>query len=81
MRASEIIMEREMLDVPTNDIPAIAKKHNVHIRDIVDALVKGIEVEMEHTTDENIAKEIALDHLNELPDYYDRLEKIENESI
>jgi hypothetical protein len=34
-------------------------------------------VEMEHTNDKNIAKEIALDHLFELPDYYSRLKKIE----
>jgi hypothetical protein len=40
-------------------------------------LEKGIRVEMEHTTDPEIAKEIALDHLMEDPNYYDKLEKIE----
>lgn len=41
-------------------------------------LRKGIKVEMEeHTVDPRIAQEIALDHLAELPDYYDRLETIE----
>lgn len=39
----------------------------------------GIEVEYEHTTDEETAKRIALDHLAELPDYYTRLKKMEDE--
>ena len=38
------------------------------------ALAKGIKVEMEHTTDEEVAKEIAMDHLTEDPAYYDKLE-------
>jgi hypothetical protein len=42
-------------------------------------LAKGIEVEYEHTTDKDIAKRIALDHLAELPDYYTRLAKMEEE--
>lgn len=44
-----------------------------------DALEKGIRVEMEHTDDESIAKEIAMDHLSEDPEYYDKLEKMERE--
>jgi hypothetical protein len=38
---------------------------------------KGIKTELEHTTDENIAKEIAMDHLYEDPKYYTKLSKIE----
>ena len=38
---------------------------------------KGVDVELEHTSDEAIAKEIAIDHLWEDPAYYDKLEKIE----
>ena len=41
------------------------------------ALAKGIKVELEHTSDEKIAKEIAKDHLVEDPKYYDKLEKME----
>ncbi len=33
----------------------------------------GIAVEMEHTDDENIAKEIASDHISENPKYYSKL--------
>jgi hypothetical protein len=40
-------------------------------------LSKGIKVEMEHTSDKEVAREIAMDHLTEFEDYYDRLEKIE----
>jgi hypothetical protein len=43
-------------------------------------LAKGIKVEMEHTTDANIAKKIALDHLKEIPDYYTRLIAMEKEA-
>ncbi len=43
-----------------------------------DQLKKGIKVEMEHTNIEPIARKIAIDHLTELDDYYDRLEKMEN---
>lgn len=44
-------------------------------------LEKGIKVEMEHTTDEAVAKEIAMDHLWEDPKYYDKLASIELEEI
>ena len=42
-----------------------------------DALAKGQDVEMEHTDDPNVAREIAMDHLTEDEDYYDKLETIE----
>ncbi len=42
------------------------------------SLAKGMKVELEHTEDEEIALEIAMDHLSEDPDYYDKLQKIEN---
>ena len=43
-------------------------------------LKMGMAVEMEHTTDADTAKRIALDHLAETPDYYSRLEKMEDEA-
>lgn len=42
-------------------------------------LAMGIEVELEHTKDRKVAKNIAKDHLSELPDYYTRLKKMEHE--
>jgi hypothetical protein len=41
-------------------------------------LMQGIKVEMEHTTDVRIATEIAMDHLWEDINYYEKLAKIEN---
>lgn len=40
-------------------------------------LIKGINVEMEHTDDSKVAYEIVMDHLYEIPDYYDKLSTIE----
>ena len=33
----------------------------------------GVQIEMEHTNDPDIAKEIAMDHLTEDPQYYTKL--------
>lgn len=40
-------------------------------------IAKGVKVEMEHTNDKDLAREIAMDHLTEDPKYYDKLETIE----
>ena len=58
---------------------AIAKKHGIPVADIERALASGIKVEREHTSHDDVAREIALDHLAERPDYYRRLKKVENE--
>jgi DNA topoisomerase IB len=44
----------------------------------IDQVTKGIEVEMEHTNDPEIAKDIVRDHLTEDPKYYDKLEVMES---
>ena len=41
-------------------------------------LNKGIKVELEHTKDHGLAREIAMDHLTEDNDYYIKLEKMES---
>lgn len=43
-------------------------------------ILRGMEVEMEHTDDPKVALEIAMDHLEEIPDYYDHLDKMEKEA-
>lgn len=43
-----------------------------------DQLRAGMRVEKEHTSKPEIARQIALDHLRELPDYYTRLERMEH---
>lgn len=67
----------DSLDKYTPSVEQLAKKHDTTIEAISSQLKKGIAVEMEHTSDRDVAKEIALDHLNEFPDYYDRLQKAE----
>lgn len=44
-------------------------------------LKKGAKVEQEHTESELVAKLIAKDHLDEIPDYYTRLEKMEKDAL
>jgi hypothetical protein len=57
----------------------IADKHSVDIDQIQKELEAGIEVEKEHTGEEDLAKEIAMDHLTEDPSYYTQLAKIEQQ--
>lgn len=59
-------------------IKDIAKKYKVDIDTVKTALSKGEKVEMEHTNNSQLAREIALDHLAELgPQYYEELDKME----
>ena len=58
----------------------LAKKFNVSVESIKNQINKGVKVELEHTDDKAKATEIAMDHLSEFPDYYDRLEKMENKA-
>ena len=55
----------------------IAKKHDCKISKLQDELDKGIKVEMEHTNNKAIAREIAMDHIYENPKYYTRLSTVE----
>ena len=48
----------------------IAKKHKVPIGDIRKEIKLGAKIEMEHTDSKAKAKEIAMDHITEYPDYY-----------
>jgi hypothetical protein len=68
---------KKLLDVKTLSPSAIAKKHKVSLKQILNQLNVGIKVEKEHTSQTKVAREIARDHLKELPDYYKRLKKVE----
>ena len=67
----------KLLDVKTPSLETIAKKHGVELSFLKKQLKSGIAVEREHTTKVDVAKEIALDHLNEDPEYYIKLKKVE----
>ena len=58
----------------------LASKHEVDIEQLLDKMEKGVNVEMEHTNDKSIAIEIAMDHIYEDLNYYDKLERIEGDS-
>ena len=55
----------------------IAEKHGVSVDILVAEFKKGIQTEMEHTTDREMAKEITMDHLFEDPQYYTKLSSVE----
>lgn len=55
----------------------IAKKHKLSMDTINSQLKMGIKIESEHTGSKQMARMIALQHLEELPDYYSRLKKVE----
>jgi hypothetical protein len=65
-----------MLKEP-HTIYEIAKKHNVSLNVIKDALKQGINTEKEHINDISVAKTISLHHLYESPSYYNKLQKME----
>ena len=44
-------------------------------------LATGVKVELEHTDDENVAREIAMDHLTEDAEYYVKLREVESKDI
>jgi len=74
-------LESNLLDKPTPTIQDIAKKFNKSTKYILDQLRAGIQVEKEHTDQFEVAMEIALDHLNERPDYYEVLKSAEKKKI
>jgi hypothetical protein len=55
----------------------IANHHKVDIDELMGEFQMGVKVEMEHTTDREVAREIAMDHLYENPKYYTKLSTIE----
>lgn len=69
----------QILDKKTLNLKTLSKKHKVPISDLEKELKMGIDVEHEHTSDSELAKEIALDHLKELPNYYTKLKKMEKD--
>ena len=67
----------DLKSVKTPDVKALADKYGVQQSEVESHLAKGTKVELEHTNDKTVAREIALDHIGEMLDYYDRLEKVE----
>lgn len=55
----------------------IAKKHKKSLSSIIRQIKNGAKIEAEHTKSAKAASEIARDHINERPDYYKKLKKME----
>jgi hypothetical protein len=62
---------------PYKTVEEIAKKHRLEVSFIQKQLDMGAPIEHEHTKNQKLATEIALQHLDEIPDYYTRLRKME----
>jgi hypothetical protein len=61
-------------------VEQIAKKHRLDVSFVQHQLEMGIPIEHEHTRDKDLATDIALQHLDEIPDYYTRLKKMESDA-
>lgn len=57
----------------------LSKKHGVSVEEIKKQLEIGTKVEFEHTTSKSSARITALQHLDEKPDYYTKLKKMETQ--
>jgi hypothetical protein len=62
---------------PFKTVEEIAKKHRLDVSFIEKQLKMGEKIEHEHTKNHTLAREIALQHISEIPDYYTRLKKME----
>jgi hypothetical protein len=62
----------------TKTVEQIAKKHDVSVDFIKKQLDFGIKIEHEHSNQNKTARTIALQHLDEFPDYYSHLQSLEN---
>jgi hypothetical protein len=58
-------------------VEQIARKHRLDVSFIQKQLDMGEPIEHEHTKNHELARDIALQHLDEIPDYYTRLKKME----
>jgi hypothetical protein len=71
---SKVAKEYTLMDIKEIFDKPIAKESEVDSKE----LELGIESELEHTSDREVAKRIALAHLKEMSDYYTKLAKMES---
>jgi hypothetical protein len=74
-------MAEEVELKPVPSLEDSAKKHKVDVEVLKKQLEKGIEIEKEHTKDEKVAEKIALAHIDERPDYYIQIDKLEKKPV
>jgi hypothetical protein len=73
-------VKRDNTDRRTPSAITVAKKHGISLSRLRKQLAMGAKIEREHTHSDSKAREIARDHLAEIPDYYTRLKKMEREA-
>jgi hypothetical protein len=76
-----LIREGEKLSKPTPTVDDLSMDYDVSKETVLKQLDSGIKIELEHTNDREIAREIALDHLSEKLDYYELLAKFEKDNM
>lgn len=72
------LKEENLPTVKTPSVSEIAEKHKCSVKKIESQLKQGLTHELEHTKKRDVAREIALDHIAEDPDYYTKLKEIEH---
>lgn len=68
---------KDLLGKPTPSAKQIADKHGMPLKAVHKQIAKGAKIEREHTNSHDQAAEIARDHVNEFPNYYNKLKKFE----
>jgi predicted RNase H-related nuclease YkuK (DUF458 family) len=71
---------QDLLDAQVPTVAELALKYQVPVSEVQAELQKGMQVELEHTSHEHVARRIALAHLAERLDYYDQLAKVDEDS-
>ena len=70
----EFVQQETLPGKKTLSVYGLSKKHGVSTQMIQYKVKQGTQIELEHTDNKAMAREIAMDHIAELLDYYDRLE-------
>ena len=71
----------DLLSKPTPSVTQLARKYGVSAHLVDQRLRQGRAVELEHTDNLQVAEEIALDHLGEDLNYYQKLSNMETPSV
>lgn len=78
--AYNLLIEKSNKDYELEDFMKDGRSKGINDNFDPEQIKMGIEIEYEHTRKMEIARKIAYDHLAEIPDYYTRLAKMEEEA-
>ena len=69
---------KDIFGTQSPTIVGLADKYDVTVLEVMAQLNEGMDIEVEHTNDQSIAMEIAVDHLGEDLYYYQKLKDVES---